>query len=95
MSIINTQRKFEKEIEKEAKRYLRSEKRKTITKDVVIPNDYQLFNKMIGYPTSKILNKPQPMTLYQILYHNIINNRHRVILNKSRKIRFYMRRCRC
>ncbi len=86
MSIIDVQKRFEKEIGKAVKKELHSEKKNFLTNDVLIPNNYQLFNKMIGYPTSKILNKPQQMTWYQILLDDIINNFHKVNVNKSRKI---------
>jgi hypothetical protein len=85
MTINNVQKKLEKEIDNAVKKMLRSEK-KTISKDVVIPNDFQSFNEMIGFPINKNSNKPQQMTWYQIQYHDVINKFHRVIMNKSRKI---------
>jgi len=84
-SIPNIKKILDREIENVVKRMLRS-KKNTIRNELVVPKDYQSFNKMIGFPLNRNLNKPQKMAGYQIDYHDLINDFHRVILNKSRKI---------
>jgi len=83
--IPNVKKMLDKKIEIEVKRVMRS-KKNTIRNELVVPNDFQSFNEMIGFPLNRNLNKPQEMTYYQIPYHDAINTFHRVIINKSRKI---------
>ena len=84
-SIPNVKKMLDREIENEVKRMLRS-KKNPIRNELVVLNNFQSFNEMIGFPLNRNLNKPQKMTDYQIDYHDLINDFHRVILNKSRKI---------
>ena len=84
-SIPNVKKMLDREIENVVKRMMRS-KKKNIRNDLVFPNDFQSFNKMIGFPLNRNLNKPQKMTDYQIPYDDAINKFHKVIFNKSRKI---------
>ncbi len=43
------------------------------------------FNTRIGNPISRILDKRVPLTPYQVEYHETINNKHSILLNKTRK----------
>ena len=83
-SIPNVKKMLDREIRNVVKRMLRS--KNTIRNELVVPKDYQSFNKMIGFPLNRNLNKPQKMTGYQIPYDDAINKFHKVIFNKSRKI---------
>jgi len=55
-------------------------------RDYNFPIDYQDFNEMIGWPTNSNTGLQQPMTDYQIETHNAIQEYHRIIENKARKI---------
>jgi len=58
----------------------------SVTKDLNLPTNYLEFNQIIGNPLNRNFNVPQDMTAYQIDYHNAIQENHKVIVNKSRKI---------
>lgn len=51
-----------------------------------ITNDFEKFNEAIGLPFNRTTEEPQPMTDYQLEYFQAVQNQHRVIVNKSRKI---------
>jgi len=46
---------------------------------------YVDFQEKIGLPYSRITNQRSPMTSYQIKYSEMINQHHRVIVNKTKK----------
>jgi len=51
-----------------------------------MPNDFSLFNKMIGFPIHPGTNKETEIFDYQVDYFNAWQKHHKLILNKSRKI---------
>jgi len=51
-----------------------------------VPEDFVLFNKMIGLPQHPGNRKEIGLLNYQLKYYDAINKHHKVILNKSRKI---------
>lgn len=52
---------------------------------IEIPTDYQRFNEMIGFPINRNTNVPQEMTPYQVEYNRLVNEHHKLIVNKTRK----------
>lgn len=56
------------------------------SKDLGFPTDYQQFNSMIGNPFAALSSSIAPMTWYQTEYHDIIQQFHKVLINKGRKI---------
>ncbi len=54
--------------------------------DPKTPDDFQEFNRMIGYPINRNTGKEQELAPYQLEYHEAIQRHHKVIVNKSRKI---------
>jgi len=51
-----------------------------------IPQDFAAFNEMVGLPFHPKTKKPTKIFNYQNELDRIINNYHKVLLNKSRKI---------
>ena len=51
-----------------------------------IPMDFTLFNEMIGLPIHPNTHVRSPILPFQIDYFNAVNQYHKVLLNKSRKI---------
>lgn len=85
ISILKQSRSFQQRLEKKIKKkslHLNS----NLTTDVSIPNDFQQFCEMLGYPQNRNTGESQKMTDYQLEYDYAINNYHKVIVNKSRKL---------
>lgn len=57
-----------------------------VMKDYAFPKDYVKFNRMIGNPLNRSTNKAQDMTPYQVKTHDTKKNRHKIVINKARKI---------
>lgn len=53
---------------------------------IITPVDFSDYNEMIGNPVHPNTGQPTPIFDYQLRYYEMIRDRHRVILNKSRKI---------
>ena len=87
-NLANFYKSFNNDLEKTIRKTLKpiSFEERDQVKQPAIPNNFQQFNEMIGFPTSSILNEPQPLTPYQIQYHEAIQKFNWVIVNKSRKI---------
>lgn len=49
-------------------------------------DDFLKFNDLVGNPINKLTGQPQPMTWYQLQYHECIQTYHKIIVNKARKI---------
>jgi len=60
-------------------------KRKTTT-GLTLQGGFKEYKQMLGYTKHPATNKPTPPFDYQIEYRNEWKNKHKVILNKSRKI---------
>ena len=60
----------------------------TATPDVNLKyyNDFRAWNELIGNPLSRLTNEPASITPYQLQYQTAIDQFHKVIVNKSRKI---------
>lgn len=56
------------------------------THDIALPDDFIKFNRMIGNPTHPNTGTPTDIFDYQVAYFNSVMKKHKVILNKSRKI---------
>jgi len=72
--------------EKELKRRLSNLHSTPIVKIPKVPDDFEAFNRMIGLPISSDMGKPSEILSYQVDIDTAINKKHRVIINKSRKI---------
>jgi len=81
--LVAISRHLNREIEKLAKKQLETSKLSSIP---VMPEDFGEFNEMIGLPKNPNTGKPTEILGYQIEYFDAIQNHHKVILNKSRKI---------
>lgn len=64
---------------------IKEETKEQITSPNVSNFSFQEWNEVIGLPFSYVLQKPNPMTQYQLDYVAAINKHHRVIINKTRK----------
>lgn len=53
---------------------------------ICMSHNFVEFNEMIGNPVSKMTGQSQPMTWYQKEYHDSIQQYHKIIVNKARKI---------
>lgn len=64
---------------------LRAETKVELLKQIALPKNYRHYNEIIGLPTSRITNKPSPITWYQEQYHDDIQKYHHELINKTRK----------
>lgn len=73
-------------LKKEVEKHFKEKEAQDFPKlGIDIPIDYQKFNDMIGYPINRNTNLPQKMTPYQIEYNRLVNEHHKIIINKTRK----------
>lgn len=57
-----------------------------VTKDLGLPKDYKLFNRMIGNPLNRTTGLPQDVTYYQEENHRLLEEYHKVMELKARKM---------
>ncbi len=72
--------------EKKTRDYLRNLKIQSASKIPRIPDDFKSFNEMIGLPPLFDKKKTAKVFPYQVDIDKAINENHKVIINKSRKI---------
>lgn len=64
----------------------RAKKKYKKTKNWSFPTDIIYFRRMLGNPLSKLTGQTQDLAPFQVDYHNAIQDHHKVIMNKSRKL---------